>query len=116
MIRLALAALTLLLAGPAQAEVCASASDVLAGFKYKFGEVPAFTGTVLKPAGPVDMMIVVNPKTGTWTFLVYKSADTLCSIDLDGRTWAVAPSPVVPQMYILPDGAGGFKYFIPVSQ
>src|SRR3990167_10386638 len=62
MTRLALVALTTLLAGPAQAEVCASASDVLAGFKYKFGEVPAFTGTVLKPAGPVDMMIVVNPK------------------------------------------------------
>ena len=116
---LAITTLAVFLTSPARAAVCASVSAVLDGFKDKFGEVPAFVGTVVKPAGLLDMMIVVNPKTKTWTFLVYKNADTLCSIDLDGRAWTVAPdeepSPIVPQMYILPDGVGGFRYFIPVG-
>ena len=119
MTRRTLAALAVLLTGPAQAVLCKPAEEMLDGFKAAFGEVPAFVGTVVKPAGLLDMMIVVNPKTKTWTFLVYKNADTLCSIDLDGRAWTVAPdeepSPIVPQMYILPDGVGGFRYFIPVG-
>jgi hypothetical protein len=51
-------------------ENCSLAADIvkeLAGPKY--GEKPAFIGTLNTPRGPVPFMAFLNAQTGTWTML-----------------------------------------------
>jgi hypothetical protein len=85
--------------------------------KDKFGEVPAY---IAETATGVVLTVTVNPSTGTWTLWGQNKPDVMCAITV-GKGWenapdsVVHPPPPVPQMFRLPDGKGGNRYFLPAG-
>jgi hypothetical protein len=85
--------------------------------KDRFGEVPAY---IAETATGVVLTVTVNPSTGSWTLWGQNKPDVMCAITV-GKGWETAPDsvvhppPPVPQMYRLPDGKGGSRYFLPAG-
>ena len=128
MMKLALAALTMLLAGPAEAQtvfVCAPNAEILARYEADFGETPKIVAMrdELRDGQPASRVvtIVVNPKTRTWTALLQRDPATMCDVGWNGGNWTVVqpddvvPEPPKPQRYLRPDDEGRLRYFIPIG-
>lgn len=78
---------------PAAAEMqCGPADVVLKELREKYGEVPAFTGSV--PSA--SMMITVSPK-GTWSVIVQPNPTVVCFI-ASGEGWTVAKPEDMPKV------------------
>ena len=86
---------------PAMAGSCAPTADVLKQLREKYGEVPAFTGTVDNGSGVVAT-ITVSPK-GTWTVLA-KGPEMSCLI-ASGVGWATAPPSLADPPTVQPQSA-----------
>ena len=124
MTKFALAALAALaglatIAGQARAEpVCMPSEAAFSAAERSYGEVRTYDATVDLPGGVADIVITLNPKTGSWSLWTLGPVGVAC-MAASGKKWRATdaelrPEPK-PQRFIRPDAEGRLRYFIPVG-
>jgi hypothetical protein len=72
---------------PANAQsACTDRAQLMAALAEKYGEAGVMTGTTAN--GELAVMMLSNPKTGTWTFL-YLRPDGMMCMAASGKDYAV---------------------------
>lgn len=92
---------------------CGPAELVLQGLSSRYNETPAYEGS----ANGKQVVVTIAP-SGSFTVLGAPAPGMLCML-FAGDGWSAAspkpPADAIPQMYRLPNGQGGFRYFYPAA-
>ena len=115
-----LAAVAGAIAGQARTEVaCMPFEAAFAAAEKSYGEIRTYGATVDLVGGSANIIITLNPTTGSWSLWTLGPVGVAC-MAASGKNWRAAdivplPEPPKRQRYLRPDDEGRLRYFIPIG-
>src|SRR3990167_3605694 len=92
-----LAAVAGAIAGQARAEsVCMPSEAAFSAAERSYGEMRTYDATVDLPGGAADIVITLNPKTGSWSLWTLGPVDVAC-MAVSGKKWRATDAELRPE-------------------